>query len=310
MDTKNKYYGMVKDTMKVAGISQVRNEIEVIDFAIWHHLDQGLDRLFISDNGSTDGTLEVIREWSERDDRVVLYNNDGPFHQERALTLMAQMAYEDGCAWCIPFDGDELWLSDNGLKTDIMSLDDYEDGVRVHLVNFIQNYNHSTLPYEIYSSVKWKIPDSINYATQVEVEYKLRSMLEFRWDRKHILKLSDNLYIGEGSHTAAPSFRFIRCDDPRWKVYHVPIRSYTHMIRKAENGLRIKEAGYPYGYGWEAHIWADQYLSGTLLGEWRANSEIGGVLTRYDGTELMLQEDSAVSDIYARYVSEMVNRER
>lgn len=82
------------------------------------------------------------------------------------------------------------------------------------------------------------------------------------------------------------------------------------MIRKAENGLRIKEAGYPYGYGWEAHIWADQYLSGTLLGEWRANSEIGGVLTRYDGTELMLQEDSAVSDIYARYVSEMVNRER
>lgn len=286
--------------MTVAGITQVRNEIEVIDFTLWHHLEQGLDVILVSDNGSTDGTLEFLRNLSKKDSRIVLYNNQGPFHQEIALTFLAKEAHGLGMDWIVPFDGDEMWLSDNGIANDIKTVD--AGGISIYLENFIQNTNHDKYNSGIYSEVKWKIPNNFNYATQQEVEVGIRSSVEIPWSVKHIIKLSENIHMGAGSHVYYNDTGMTPIKDNRFKIYQVPIRSYNHMVRKAENGLRIKEAGYPYGYGWEAHLWAEKYLNGKIMDEWIANSEVDGVLTRPNGDKLNLQMDDSVRVLYNKYL--------
>lgn len=278
----------------------VRNEVDVIDFTVRHHLDQGLDPIIVLDNGSRDGTLEILREIEKNDERVTVIVDDGPFHQEVGLTMLAQEALKLGAEWMVAFDGDELWMSTNGLLNDI----GYIGGanlVYVTLENFVQSVNY--LPDSIYSSVQYKIPDFGASATKGQVERKERSSIELPWGRKHIIKLSENLLVGPGTHihSGLPMGHTHIDEAGTFKAYQVPMRSYEHLIRKAENGMRIQEAGYTYEYGWEAHIWADQYRSGVLPEEWKVNSESGGVITRYDGSKVNLKYDPLIECLYSKY---------
>jgi glycosyltransferase involved in cell wall biosynthesis len=291
--------------MRVAGISMVRNEVEVIDFTVRHHLDQGLDPVVILDNGSTDGTLEILREIEKKDERVTVLVDDGPFHQEVGLTMLAQEALKLGATWMVAFDGDELWASTNGLVNDIRNTGG-ANLIYVTLQNFVQATNYS--PNHLYSNVLYKIPNDQANATKEEIERKERSSIELPWGRKHIIKLSENLLVGPGTHihTGLPIGHTHIDESNTFKAYQVPMRSYEHLVRKAENGMRIQEAGYGYEYGWEAHIWADQYRSGTLMDEWKANSHHLGVMTRYDGSQLQLEYNSLIADQYDKYLGSKI----
>ncbi len=55
--------------MKIFGLMMVRNEADVLRVNVLHHLDQGVDYFLIVDNGSWDGTDEVLQDLS-RNGRV------------------------------------------------------------------------------------------------------------------------------------------------------------------------------------------------------------------------------------------------
>ena len=48
----------------------VGNEADIIETTVRYHLDQGLGAVYIIDNGSTDGTLEILERLSSYDRRV------------------------------------------------------------------------------------------------------------------------------------------------------------------------------------------------------------------------------------------------
>lgn len=280
--------------MIVAGITQVRNEIEVIDFTIWFHLKQDLDFILVCDNGSTDGTNELLKNLN--DSRIIFSENHGAFRQEDALTNLSRQAYALGADWVVPFDGDEMWFSKNKLKNDLQNISD--GAILIPVTNFIQN----RIPNK-YLSVQYRFPDNYAYASQKEIEQGSKSSIEFSWGNKHIIRTSDSMIIDAGSHSYSNATSS-KISQDIFKIYQVPIRSYEHLIRKAENGLRIKEAGYPYQYGWEAHLWAEKYLCEKLYEEWESNSEVNGIVTRYDGSHFTLEKDETVSVLYEKYLNE------
>ena len=51
-----------KQRGSVWAISIVKDEVDVVEFAVRHQLGQGVDAVLIADNESTDGTLEVLHE--------------------------------------------------------------------------------------------------------------------------------------------------------------------------------------------------------------------------------------------------------
>jgi hypothetical protein len=99
----------------------VKNEADVIADNIRVHGKMGVDCFVVMDNGSTDGTRDIVQTLA-RDHEIVLI--DRPvldYQQSNWKTEMAFVARDRlGADWTIANDADEFWLADGGnLKTEL-----------------------------------------------------------------------------------------------------------------------------------------------------------------------------------------------
>lgn len=94
-------------------VAMVKNEADVIVETVRHLLAQGIDRVLVADNGSTDGTDRLLSQM--RDQRVVLAEDrEVGYFQREKMTLLARHAARNGARWVLPFDADEFWLAPRG----------------------------------------------------------------------------------------------------------------------------------------------------------------------------------------------------
>ncbi|WP_455133359.1 glycosyltransferase family 2 protein [Microbacterium aurum] len=89
----------------------VRDEADIIVPMLEYHLSAGVDRLIITDNGSVDGTREILARYAA-DDRVVV--EDDPVqdkNQSAKVTRMARRAATEFHAdWVLNADADEFFV--------------------------------------------------------------------------------------------------------------------------------------------------------------------------------------------------------
>ncbi|TFD29326.1 glycosyltransferase family 2 protein [Cryobacterium lyxosi] len=87
----------------------VRDEADIIGPMIDHHLSQGVDTIIVTDNGSVDGTLEILQSY---EDAIVLKQDLVQRKQQHSVvTAMAREAFTRfGADWVINADADEFWL--------------------------------------------------------------------------------------------------------------------------------------------------------------------------------------------------------
>lgn len=89
----------------------VRDEADIVAANIRHHLAAGVDFIVATDNGSVDGTVEIL-EGFERDGLLHLrHDADDSFDQARLTTEMAHLARDRfGADWVLSNDADEFWV--------------------------------------------------------------------------------------------------------------------------------------------------------------------------------------------------------
>ncbi len=97
----------------VCAVMLVKDEADVIGYTIEHLLTQ-VDSIIVSDNGSTDGTRELLGEYAEAGQIGLEDDDDVAYWQSRKTTALAEKARELGFDWVIPCDADERWRSDDG----------------------------------------------------------------------------------------------------------------------------------------------------------------------------------------------------
>lgn len=102
---------------EVWGVAMVRDEVDVIQSTISHMFAQGVDRILVVDNGSIDGTRELLHSVASNrllvgDDPVVAY------FQAEKMTWLAHRAWRAGADWIVPFDADEWWFAERGTMAD------------------------------------------------------------------------------------------------------------------------------------------------------------------------------------------------
>lgn len=88
----------------------VRDEADIIGPMIRHSLDQGVDLLIVTDNGSIDGTVEVLEEFVGTGQVILRHDPVHMKQQHSTVTKMARDAASEYHAdWVINADADEFW---------------------------------------------------------------------------------------------------------------------------------------------------------------------------------------------------------
>jgi glycosyltransferase involved in cell wall biosynthesis len=96
--------------MKIFAISVVKNEADIIAKSL-QEASQWADKIFVLDNGSTDGTWEIVQSLAS--DKIVPYKQDSsPFNDGiRAQVFQAfQHLATEGDWWCFRLDADEFYI--------------------------------------------------------------------------------------------------------------------------------------------------------------------------------------------------------
>ena len=97
------------------GVLVVRDEVDVLRVCVLHHLFAGCERVLVLDNGSTDGTVTVLRRLAER--LPLSWSSDaGPYRQAEFATGLASEAASLGADWVLPLDADEFWTAPESLS--------------------------------------------------------------------------------------------------------------------------------------------------------------------------------------------------
>jgi glycosyltransferase involved in cell wall biosynthesis len=124
------------------GISIVRNEADIIEISVKHHIAQDIDLCLICDDDSSDGTRHLLRRLALFDPRIRwLGNSSGGFYQQEVINALAQEARRLGAEWILAFDADEFWYSPEGLSLALRRASEdmgESAAVSVEVVNFAQ----------------------------------------------------------------------------------------------------------------------------------------------------------------------------
>lgn len=95
---------------QVWAVSMVKNELDILPEVVAHLHEQGVDRILIADNGSSDGTLEYLLDAEGYGTVAVARDSVAAYYQAHKMTLLAQAARRAGADWIVPFDADEFWF--------------------------------------------------------------------------------------------------------------------------------------------------------------------------------------------------------
>jgi hypothetical protein len=100
--------------MKLAVTLMVRDEADIIQQWLDYHVAQGIDLLVVTDNGSEDGTREVLEAFAASGQIEVDLRHD-PVHRKQQSTVVTRMAREafteHGADWVVNADADEFLMA-------------------------------------------------------------------------------------------------------------------------------------------------------------------------------------------------------
>lgn len=118
--------------MKIWANTIVNNEENFIWFALMSVVDY-VDKILIYDTGSTDRTVEIIKEIKKITGEKIEFKEVDAVNEEQFTKVRQEMLSRSKCDWIIILDGDEIWWRDSikKLKDTIESKGQDIDGVVV-----------------------------------------------------------------------------------------------------------------------------------------------------------------------------------
>ena len=234
-----------------------RDEIDIIESNIRYHLAQGISRIIVTDNGSVDGTRDLLAELSKSAPVTVLDEDPADWSQGKWVTRMARMAYDQfGARWVINTDADEFFVAPNStLRSTLEAMPKWLGVLKVSRNDFvsIDRPRLQDPPLEML----YRKRESLNPVTGLQIMPKA------------IHRGTSDILVNQGCHDAsARSFRRLR----RRRLIdtivtsHYPIRSFEQFeskVRNAGSGYAINVDLSP-GVGAHKRQWYRMLQDGKL----------------------------------------------
>jgi glycosyl transferase family 2 len=229
----------------------VRDEADVVDAQLAHHLDAGVDFVVATDNRSTDGTTEILERYAA-DGALHLIREEGDdLRQSEWVTRMARLAATEFAAdWVLNADADEFWWPEGNSLRDVLAAVPPRVGVvRGAWRNFVPR------------------PDGEPFfAERMTARYCAPSFHPhpLSTHSKSVHRATADVRVGRGNHEAFGSGLLPLRGWYPFEILHFPVRSLEHCRHKYVTQFvaleRNAEKGIP-GHMAEAYR---AYLAGDL----------------------------------------------
>lgn len=200
----------------------VRDERDIVEQHLSFHLAAGVDLVIATDNGSTDGTDEVLERYEREGHVRLLREPAGEFRQREWVTRMARLAAtEHGADWVVNSDVDEFWWPRGGTIADVLESIPHRYGIVQSFVRHFVPVPDDDSPFQERMTLRLAADAPINDPRS-----------PWRPFRKIVHRGHPAATVVEGSHSVGGTeFAVLRGWYPL-EVLHFPIRSAAQLERK------------------------------------------------------------------------------
>lgn len=203
----------------IFAVSMVKDEADVVEGTL-RHMAEEVDHLIVADNGSTDGTRDLLSDLARDLPLTVVDDPDPAYYQSAKMTALADKAHAEGARWIVPFDADELWYASDRLRT--VLADQPED----RTVAWATLYNH------LCTAVDERDPDPFRSMVWRQRDPGPLPKVAIRWE--------PGCVIEQGNHGAQHPRGVVGV--PALSIRHFPARSVEQFTRKSLNGAKAYAA--------------------------------------------------------------------
>ena len=213
--------------MKLALTLLAKNEADVIDANIAYHLGAGVDLVVATDNGSTDGTLEILERYEGQGVLHLLREPSTDFRQGEWVTRMARLAADRGADWVINADADEFWWPRAGNLKEVLE-------------RLPERYG---IVHGVWRPFIARPDDGSHFAERMTVRLSMQAAINdptnpFRPARKAMHRAHPNVRVRDGNHDVEGT-PLVKLQG--WyplEVFHLPLRSRAQVETKYAGGAR------------------------------------------------------------------------
>lgn len=213
--------------MQLALTLLAKNEADVIEANIAYHLGAGVDFVVATDNGSTDGTLEILERYEHEGVLHLIREPSTDFRQGEFVTRMARLAAERGAGWVINADADEFWWPRAGNLKEVLD-------------RLPERYG---IVHGVWRPFVARPGDGSHFAERMTVRLSMQAAINdptnpFRPARKAMHRAHPGVRVRDGNHDVEGTPLVTLHGWYPLEVFHLPLRSRSQVETKYAGGAR------------------------------------------------------------------------
>jgi hypothetical protein len=228
----------------------VRDGADLVDANLRYHRAQGVDLFVVGDNGSTDGSLEMLERY-QRDGLITLERIAGPVReaQGEGRTRLARLAWELGADWVFHNDQDEFWWPLTGdLKQALADIPDRFGLVLAPRTEFVGRPGEGFFADRLtVREARFRRPPKTAHRTHPQVMISQPHPTHIWVDRGVSPRqglVGRPVRRAQAEHAEEAELELLVAPTFPLAVHHFPIRSfdqYTHMVELALANDQLRE---------------------------------------------------------------------